>query len=630
MLVVFNYTQTISEDARQLKERFTELEHSVLKISKLVFQARFQEKSFLIERSMAYVDRYKENISHLSAELDNIIASADDDQQIEMAKKLKASLNRYSGEFDHVVSLREHIGLDHNSGLLGELRNSVSQVEKIIQDDGEVFLMYSMLSMRRDEKNFLNRHDMAYVQRFISESKRFSGLLGSSALSSVERKKITSLIDIYANRFIGVVEDFNKIDKKIKELQGAVDSMLPVFQVFEKRTHELAKESNELFRLKNNRAQSIYYTTLILMACLAVVLMGLVITGIKRSTTHLHAALSGILSGNTALTERIVVKGRDEMADIAELFNQLLERLYGMLGEMASMSYHLTGSAVSAQSSKNETTRAIQIQVDEIAKIAGEINSMTTSIGHVSENAHSASICANEAEENTRSGQRVVAEVSRSIEQLSHYVGQAGESVERLNVYSREIDSVLAMINGIAEQTNLLALNAAIEAARAGEAGRGFAVVADEVRTLSQRTTSFTDEIRKTITNLQQGTHQSVEVMTLGREQAIQSVEKAQQAGEALSAIAASVASIAALNTDVSRSASEQSTLAGEINQNIQGISVATNQLASVAQQTMSDSGDISQTASLLQSMSRRFGVAEEQSVETSDKTDESTDIELF
>ncbi len=631
MMAVFNYTQVISKDAWVLNTRFMLVERTVLKISKQVLQVRFQEKNFLIYNSMEYVGKYKNDISELGAQLNVLISSVNDAEKITMVKDVRRSLNSYVYAFERVVELRVRNGLNHKSGLLGELREAVSQSEKLIQEQGEVFLMYSMLSMRRDEKNFLFRHNKKYVDRFNLENQRFYDLLGSSALSYGEREKIKSLITAYADRFLKVVRGVDDINEKITVLQQATGAMLSKLQVLENQTHLLAKEEAALFKFKNTQAQYIYYTVLAIMACLAVLLMVFIIRDINRSTMQLHGALLGVSSGSTSLTENLPVEGKDEMADIARLFNQLLMRLNSMLGEMASMACHLTGSADSAKYLKNETTSAIQTQVDEIDKIAGEINLMTTSIERVAENAHSASIRANEANHNTGSGQRVVEEVISSIEQLAHYVEQTGESVEQLNVYSTEIDSVIAMINGIAEQTSLLALNAAIEAARAGESGRGFAVVADEVRTLSQRTTSFTDEIKKTIANLQQGAKQSVEVMKLGREQAVKSVEKARQAGEALSAIAQSVASIAALNADMSQSASQQSKLAGEINQNIQGINIATNQLSVSARQTMSDSGDISQTAIMLQSMSRQFGTSEGRVELLSDKkADESSDIELF
>ncbi|VAW61827.1 hypothetical protein MNBD_GAMMA11-3485 [hydrothermal vent metagenome] len=566
MTVVFNYTQTLSKDTWSLSERFMLIEHTVLKISKLVLQARFQDKNFLMYNNLKYVKKYKKDISELNTQLNMLISLVDDVEQISMVNNVRRSLNNYAHAFEDVVKSR--VG---------------------------------------------------------------NGLPGGSALSYGEQGGIKPLITAYVDRSLKVVKGIDDVNEKIKVLQQTTDVMLFELQLLEKRTYLLAEEEGVLFELRNTQVQSIYYIMLAVMAGLTVLLMAFIIRDINRSTMQLHGALLGVSSGNASLTESLFVEGKDEMADIASLFNQLLVRLNSMLGEMASMSCHLTCSADSAKHLKDETTRAIQTQVGEIDKIAGEINLMTTSIERVAENARSASIRANEADHNTGTGQRVVAEVIGSIEQLAHYVEQTGESVEQLNVYSREIDSVIAMINGIAEQTNLLALNAAIEAARAGESGRGFAVVADEVRTLSQRTTSFTDEIKKTIANLQQGAKQSAEAMKLGREQAIESVGKAQQAGEALSAIAESVASIATLNADMSQSASQQSKLAGEINQNIQGINIATNQLAVSARQTMSDSGDISQTASMLQSMSRQFGASEAVVELPSDKkADESSDIELF
>lgn len=629
MASAFKYTQLLSGEARHLEERFHNIRHAIFSISKNILLARFWAERFLMNNDPLFLEKHADIAQSLSTDLERIESSIDDSEQKIYASQVESKLKNYSEIFNGVVQLRIKNGLNHENGLFGELRETIHNVEDILKEKSEIFLLYSMLSMRRDEKDFISRQNNKYARQFISGHKQFLTLLKRSTLHIQTKNKIEMLINKYKNLFLQFVSGTNDINNEILVLQKVVDDISLSLMALEDRTHLLTDRAKTLYNAKKNRAEAFYYTTLGAMAFIGTLLMVLVIQSINRSTKQLHGALSAVTNGSAVLAERIPVEGKDEMSEIASLFNQFIEKLQSMMSEINNLAQYLTESAISAQASKDETTRAIQTQVDEIEKIAGEINLMTASIEGVAENAHSASERANEADKNATCGHQVVTEAIHSIQCLANNIGQAGESVERLGEHSNDIDSVVEMINSIAEQTNLLALNAAIEAARAGEAGRGFAVVADEVRALSKKTTTSTEEIRKNITNLQQGASQATEVMKKSQEQTAKSVTQAKQAGDSLNAIAKSVSGIVTLNAEMSLSASEQSILARQINQNIHGINEATSKLAASAQQTMSDSGDISQTASILQSISMRFGKSNTDTPAPETESVES-DIELF
>jgi methyl-accepting chemotaxis protein len=205
-----------------------------------------------------------------------------------------------------------------------------------------------------------------------------------------------------------------------------------------------------------------------------------------------------------------------------------------------------------------------------------------------------------QADDEARAGAEVVRLTIKQINTLADAVGHAAEVIHRLEADSSEIGKVLDVIGGIAEQTNLLALNAAIEAARAGEQGRGFAVVADEVRSLASRTQDSTSEIQAMIERLQSGAHEAVKVMKSGREQASSSVEQASHAGESLQTIAAAVARIRDMNQHMADAARQQGEVASEINRNLATIT-------EVAEQTAEGAASLDQASSQLSGMSHKL-----------------------
>lgn len=312
---------------------------------------------------------------------------------------------------------------------------------------------------------------------------------------------------------------------------------------------------------------------------------------------------------NKDLTLRSDIDSNDETGEMSQAFNAMLHNFEGLIRQVASSSTQLSTAAEEVSAVAGDSAKNVERQHTETDMVATAINEMTATVQEVAQNAQNASGAAANADTEAKSGKLVVTNTSAAIKQLVNDVENAAGVIHEVEEASENIGTVLDVIKNIAEQTNLLALNAAIEAARAGEQGRGFAVVADEVRTLASRTQQSTAEIESMIEKLQQGSKQAVEVMDKGSKQAKEGAEMAREAAESLNAITLSVSTISDMNTQIAAAAEEQSAVSDEINRSIVNISQLSEQTASGAEQTTGASTELARLAADLQSQISMFKV---------------------
>lgn len=326
-----------------------------------------------------------------------------------------------------------------------------------------------------------------------------------------------------------------------------------------------------------------------------------------RDLGRVSHALEEIASGEGDLTQRLEPRSDDEVGKLAENFNRFVGNMHTMVSKLSEVSASLSEQAKMTAQQAEERSQRISLQQDEINMVATAVNEMAAATQEIAGNADHTAQNAEEAVSACVHGSSQVTQTQGSIQNLSQEVQVATNVIQELEAHGNSINTILSTIQGIAEQTNLLALNAAIEAARAGEQGRGFAVVADEVRVLSQRTHASTQEIQQTIEKLQNTTSQAVGIMDDSRALALTSVDDANSAAVSLTQIHTAVVRISDMATQIASAAEEQASVTTEITRNTEGIRDVSNELAAEAHEAAAQASMLSDLSHELEQEIRRF-----------------------
>ena len=410
----------------------------------------------------------------------------------------------------------------------------------------------------------------------------------------------------------GIIEGNLKpaeVSSEVKQMQKQLKRLNHTLSAFRSASYDRFISSLE--ESKTASATALQVGLLIGLVVTAIVsLVGYFISNlVTTNISNVTNSLINMAKGEGDLSLRIEARGNDELGELVSAFNAFITKLQGIIGHIMGSTAQLASAAEEMAAVSESSTHSSSQQQSEVSQVATAMNQMAATVQEVSRNASHAADAAQQASTQASDGLTVLDATISSINGLAGAVEEASGVINQLENDTGNIGVVLEVIRGISEQTNLLALNAAIEAARAGEQGRGFAVVADEVRTLASRTQESTLEIQSMIEKLQTGANQAVEVMEKGSKQAEQSVSHAKQAGDAIGGITQAVVSISDMNNQIATASEQQTSVAEEINQNIVNISqIGENAMAS-AQQTSSASEELARLSGELQHLVGQFKV---------------------
>jgi len=463
-------------------------------------------------------------------------------------------------------------------------------------------LEQQVINLSDDVVNDINQGKALLIQaeqHALSNELRSEITTTSKLLLDIEQEQLQvseQLIPLMANLISGrVVSDaaINDVEEAQTQLDHHIIEFLRSIEAITEHTLDQVYQ-DEVIGMTTMAVIAI--TSAIIGFFLAGFITNLVISPIKNVVSNLQ----NMASGKGDLTVRLSIETNDEVGQLAQAFNQFVEKLQHMIIDINKSVEQLAAAAEETSVVTKNNSDNINKNKDETMLVAAAINQMTAAVSEVASSAEKASMEAQSGDEQTRRGQQVIDEVVGSINNLSTEIESSSHVIEDVKVGSVDIGTVLDVIKNIAEQTNLLALNAAIEAARAGEQGRGFAVVADEVRSLAQKTQDSTEEIESLISRLQNHAENAVTTMENNKHGVEQLVGKIANATEALGDITHAVTSISEMNTLIATAAEEQSQVVEEINVNIHNIE-------QLSESTSIGSGQIAQASSEIAMLTERL-----------------------
>jgi len=589
--------------------RLENIERAAIMIEQLrssELQMRRHEKDFLARLDLKYQTKLTEEGAHFQS----VVSSLDELLDGSLASQLHSASevqNRYQELFAQVTATYQQIGLDHKSGLYGKLRKSVHAMEQALYAKQEYEATAAMLQLRRNEKDFMLRHDLKYQDKFAGNQQKLNSIINrSSVFTADEKQQLMVLLASYETDFEAFVA--GKVALGLDSNSGLQGRMRQAIHRMEGVLTELVATVEQ----QQEESKQLLFNTIgissVLMILLLLTIMHKIGRSIEASVSSLSDTTQRIAEEND-LSLRAELNGNDELTRVASNVNQMLDNMCALIGRIQEADKVLLQAAKELEQHTQDTESGISQQLGDTEMVATAIEEMGATVEDIARNTELAADNAQQTSERATQGRAAVEDTVSSIQSLDNQLTESNHAVVALARESESIGTVVDVIRGVAEQTNLLALNAAIEAARAGEAGRGFAVVADEVRSLANRTQESTDEIATIIKRLQSSTEGLVERIGLCQQEGSKSTEQSLMARELLEQIALDISSIQDKSTEIATATEQQSGVANDLTRNLVNIRDVASESATAAKATATVSKDVANQASYLSDAISKFKV---------------------
>ena len=591
-----------------------------------LLMVRMSVKNFIITHDAVYLDEYHQRMTRINELLTESATHVLDNDRVGLIEDVKRGVAEYEQTFKSAEQLLLRIDetvanvLDVNGP---KMRKAVSDIIlSAYQDDDTSAAFYAA---QLQERLLLGR---LYVNKYLKTSKESDynyarqyleqDLVEAQAAlkAQLQNPARIKLLNTFAQASQEYQRGFTLIYQATVAEQQSVKNVLDVLgpQMAEKleevKLHVMASQDELGPALEKRNTSTLSW--LVVLAILAIVI-GVVtswiitrlITGpIKQAMLATNELSSGVLNA------QINVNSKDEIGQMMLGLKNMAMNLHAMINNINRASNDISSSAVQLAAATQQASQGALGQQNETDQVATAMHEMAVTVQDIATNAVNASAAAEEASQNAILGYDIVQQTAADVELLAQQMRGSSEDVARLNQESMNISGILEVIQSVAEQTNLLALNAAIEAARAGEQGRGFAVVADEVRSLAQRTQDAIGQIEGLIKNLQAGAERAVVSIGEGQEQATKTVAQARSASQALTAIRDAIAAMSDMNMQIASAAEQQSIVAETINRNVENVRRITDESTQAANDTAHSSSNLAKVSDELGVMVRGFKLA--------------------
>lgn len=595
-----------------------------------VNRVRLLEQDYALHGDPKVVDQVHAGLDGLNAQAEQLKAGAPINEQV--MGQVQQALAAYRASFDEFVSISQSkdLALEMASWSVSSVANNLDVLQAGLADDGAYTLKDSQGQQGAEfieQAGQVSQVSKLMMQAMDEARVRLDKSRKTGSDEEVKTGKIEQAVQAQelAEQLKGVIKDagyltvltevgghISNFSDKLNEYTGLLESEAKVSQQLASNAKIVVQQVNQAYDAEGQSMQSELQANSMMiigssvLALVVGLIAALVITRlIVAPLRSVIATAQRIAAGD--LSRTVNVTRKDEIGQLMQAMQQMGAGLSTIVSGLQAGIEQLATSAHSLSAVTEQTNLEVSSQKEETEQVATAMNQMTATVHDVARNAEEAALAAQTADDKVDSGQAVVRQSMQRIEQLASSASSASNSIENLSAEIQNIGTVLGVIKSVAEQTNLLALNAAIEAARAGEQGRGFAVVADEVRALAKRTQQSTEEIERLVSRLQSGAQASVVQIRSSGELVKLAVSDALQTESALGSIAAAVSMIQQMNQQIAAAAEEQSSVAEEINRSVTSIRASADQSALAMQGNAASSIELASLGLELKGMVGHF-----------------------